>query len=175
MLCFGLWTLDCILLYLHSHSWERASILPLWGTVDKSEAHPDPQLVSTLASASLSDQGNTDSDQVLEMDSLVWSSPLLNNALILLSRAILLYFCFQRCSKNGIMGCVWVEGPWGKELRSQFFWVMDCYLRLLPEVLPPSQTQFTEPSVKQFTYIISLSSLSTMLWNRMIIISANLA
>lgn len=61
------------------------------------------------------------------------------------------------------MGCVWVEGPWGKELRSQFFWVMDCYLRLLPEVLPPSQTQFTEPSVKQFTYIISLSSLSTML------------
>ena len=43
------------------------------------------------------------------------------------------------------MGRVWVEGPWGEELRSQFFWVMDCYLRLLPEVLPPSQTQFTEP------------------------------
>lgn len=25
--------------------------------------------------------------------------------------------CFLSCSRNGIMGRVWVEGPWGKELR----------------------------------------------------------
>lgn len=113
-------------------------------TMGKSAAPSDSQLVPTLASASHSEQGNSCSSSMASFD-----PPLVGQRLIFRSVVIMACLCFQRRSKNGIMGCVWVEGPSGKELRRQLFWIMDyCFYLCLPEVLPHSQTPFTEPRVQ---------------------------
>lgn len=117
MLCFGLWALVCMYLTLSARPLLRKGppCSALVGTISKPEACPEPRLVPTVASAFPSDQGNS----CARARWLCLTLPSVEQQPIFPSVAIIMVcIYFQRYSKNGIMGRVWVEGPWGNERSS---------------------------------------------------------
>lgn len=94
----------------------------------------------------------------LEFDGLAGPSSLWNNTPHSFPWQLSWHVFASRDASGTSDRCVWVEGPWGKEVRRQLICVMDCCFYLRSPGVPHSQTPFSQLRVECFTYTISRSA-----------------